>query len=169
MTEQVERILSEIEIAGLTREQRLGSVLPVLQRVQREFGYIPQQVLPEVARSLGVAEAHVYGVATFYSQFKFSPPGRHPITVCCGTACHVRGSAMLLNHLRKRLRIKVGESTPDRNFSLDSIACFGSCALAPVVVINGKVQGRMNRSKLFKKIDELAAQSEPEPAEIREA
>jgi len=107
-------------------------------------------------------------VATFYSQFRFSPPGRHPITVCRGTACHVRGSARLLNDLRKRLGIKVGESTPDRDFSLDTIACFGSCALAPVVVIDGKVQGRMNRTKLFKRIDALTAQQEAGPAEAQE-
>jgi NADH-quinone oxidoreductase subunit E len=164
LQEQVERILSEVGAPGGNRTQRMGAVLPVLQRVQREFGYIPEEVLPQVARALSVPESHIYGVATFYSQFTLSPPGKHPITVCCGTACHVRGSAALLNELSRKLGIKAGESTPDRKFSLETIACFGSCALAPVAVIDGKVQGRMNRSRLLKRVEELAAQDD-EPSD----
>jgi NADH-quinone oxidoreductase subunit E len=169
MKERVERILSEIEAEGVTGQRRLALVLPVLQSVQREFGYVPEEAVPQVARFLGVPESHIYGVATFYSQFKFSPPGKHPITICCGTACHVRGSARLLSDLRKRLGIKAGETTPDGEFSVDTIACFGSCALAPVAVIGGKVQGRMNRTRLFRKIDELAAQSDDKPAQSQES
>jgi NADH:ubiquinone oxidoreductase subunit E len=166
MQEQVEQILAEFGADdGAPRAQRTASVLPALQRIQQAFGYVPQEALPQVARRLGVAESHVYGVATFYSQFRFAPPGKNGITACCGTACHVRGSARLLSDLEKRLGIKPGETTADLGFSLDTIACFGSCALAPVVVINGKVRGRMNRSRLFKAIDELAspeARREPE-------
>jgi NADH-quinone oxidoreductase subunit E len=160
MKERVERVLSDIKAEGVTGRRRLGLVLPALQSIQREFGYVPEETVPQVARFIGVPESHIYGVATFYSQFKFSPPGKYPITVCCGTACHVRGSARLLNDLRKRLGIKAGETTPDGKFSVDTIACFGSCALAPVAVIDGKVQGRMNRTRLFRKIDELAARSD---------
>jgi NADH:ubiquinone oxidoreductase subunit E len=157
MSEQIERILADLDTESMTRQQRLGMVLPVLQKIQRALGYLPREAFPQVAGALGIGESQVYGVATFYSQFKFSPPGRNAITVCCGTACHVRGSARLLSDLEKRLGIESGETTPNLDFSLDTIACFGSCALAPVVVINGKVQGRMNRSKLLKSIDKLSS------------
>lgn len=158
--EQVATILSGLQVSGLPREQRRGQVLPVLQRIQRALGYIPRESLPLVARTLGVPESHLFGVATFYSQFRFSPPGRNSVTVCCGTACHVRGSGRLLDDLKQRLGIGPGETTPDQAFSLDRIACFGSCALAPVVVVNGKVRGRMNRSRLLRALEAL------EPAKV---
>jgi NADH-quinone oxidoreductase subunit E len=157
MKERIERILSEAETGGMTKGQRRGLVLPLLQKVQREFGYLPKEAVPELARFLGASESQVFGVATFYSQFRFSPPGENHITVCCGTACHVRGSAALLKELRRKLSIRAGETTPDGKFSLDTIACFGSCALAPVAVINGKVQGRMNRARLLTAVGKLAS------------
>jgi NADH:ubiquinone oxidoreductase subunit E len=157
MREQIKSILAELGSDTLSRQQRMARVLPTLQKIQRALGYLPREGVRQVAEALGLPESHLYGVATFYSQFRFSPPGKNSITVCCGTACHVRGSARLLADLERRLGIKPGETTSDLNFSLDSIACFGSCALAPVVVINGKVRGRMNRSRLFKAVDELSA------------
>jgi len=154
---EVEQLLAELVTENMPRQQRKGLILPALQKIQRALGYIPQETLPQVAAALGVSESHVYGVATFYSQFRLSPPGKNTVAVCCGTACHVRGSARLLQDLEKRLGIKPGQTTPDLDYSLETIACFGSCALAPVVVINGKVQGRMNRSRLFKRMGELAS------------
>ena len=139
-------------------------MLPALQKIQRALGYIPRESLSPVADFLGVSDSQVYGVATFYSQFRLAPPGKNTIAVCCGTACHVRGSARLLQDLERRLDIKPGQTTPNLDYSLDTIACFGSCALAPVVVVNGKVQGRMNRNRLFKRLGELAtAGSDGEP------
>jgi NADH-quinone oxidoreductase subunit E len=153
--ERIERALSEMPVRASSKAERAGQVLPSLQQVQREFGYIPKEAVPAVAAFAGVPESHVYGVATFYAHFKFTPPGKHHITVCCGTACHVRGSSKLVGDLQDRLKIHAGETTPDGNFSLETTACFGSCALAPVIVVGGKVQGRMNRSRILKTIDVL--------------
>ena len=155
MQERLEQIFAEYSANEHGKREREKLVLPLLQRVQREFGYLPKEAIAGVAEVTGVSESRVYGVATFYAHFKFTPSGRYPITVCCGTACHVRGSARLVRDVQDRLRIKPGETTPDRSFSLETTACFGSCALAPVVVIDGKVQGRMNRARVLKTIDML--------------
>ena len=160
MRDQIEQVLSQIKVEGAEKGQRTGFVLPALQRLQREFGYVPAEAIPRIADRLGVPQSHIYGVATFYSQFKLTPPGRHNVTVCCGTACHVRGSMKLLDELRQRLGIGPGETTSDLVFSLDTIACFGSCALAPVVVIDHKVRGRMDRSKLAKAVLLLETEDE---------
>jgi len=155
MKERIERVLSEMPLRVGSKAERAGQVLPSLQRIQRELGYLPKEAVPAVAVVAGVPESHVYGVATFYAHFKFTPPGKHHVTVCCGTACHVRGSSKLVGDLQDRLNIKPGETTPDGNFSLETTACFGSCALAPVIVVGGKVQGRMTRSRIMKTIDAL--------------
>lgn len=153
--ERLEQLLCELAVSTGSRAERTGLVLPTLQKVQREFGYLPKEAIAAVARFTGVSDSHVYGVATFYSHFKFTPVGKHHITVCCGTACHVRGSNKLIGDLQDRLQIDPGETSPDGTFSLETTACFGSCALAPVIVINGKVQGRMNRKRILKAIDAL--------------
>lgn len=158
MTEQIEQVLSEIKPDGTEKGRRTAFVLPALQRLQRKLGYVPEEAIPRIADLLGVPQSHIYGVATFYAQFKLTPPGRHSITVCCGTACHVRGSMRLLDELRQKLGIEPGETTSDLAYSLDTIACFGSCALAPVVVTDHKVRGRMDRSKLMKALAELEAE-----------
>jgi NADH-quinone oxidoreductase subunit E len=159
-TEQIEQILSEIKVDGAEKGRRTAYVLPALQRLQRKLGYVPEEAIPRIADLLGVPQSHIYGVATFYAQFRLSPPGRHNITVCCGTACHVRGSMKLLDELRQKLGIGPGETTSDLAYSLDTIACFGSCALAPVVVTDHRVRGRMNRSKLMKALVDLEMESE---------
>lgn len=153
--ERIQSALDGMTVRAGSKAERAGQVLPSLQKIQREFGYLPKEAIPAVAAFAGVPESHVYGVATFYAHFKFTPPGKHHITVCCGTACHVRGSSKLAGDLQDRLQIKPGETTPDGNFSLETTACFGSCALAPVIVIGGKVQGRMTRSRIMKTIDTL--------------
>ncbi len=161
MQEKMKRALAGVDVTILSRPQRMALILPLLQRVQREFGYLPKEAFVHLSRLLGIPESRLHGIATFYSHFRLTPPGENQITVCCGTACHVRGSAQLLQNLRQRLGIGARETTPDRKFSLDTIACFGSCALAPVVVFNGKVQGRMNRTRLLKKVDALADKTPP--------
>jgi NADH-quinone oxidoreductase subunit E len=142
-----------------TIESRVSSVLgpfvgdqsdliPILQAVQAEFGYLPDQAMKQVADFLGVPESKIFGVATFYAQFKLVPTGRNVVKVCRGTGCHVRGAPKLLGELEKQLGIKPGETTPDGEYTLETVACFGSCALAPVVVVNEKVEGRVTVQKV---------------------
>jgi len=120
-----------------------SSLIPILQAVQEVFGYIPPETMTEVAAYLNVPETAVYGVATFYAQFYLTPQGKHRVKVCQGTACHVRGGTRIMHAVKKALGISPGETTADFQFSLERVACFGSCALAPVMVVDGKVHGRM--------------------------
>jgi len=131
-------------------EGEKGELIPILQQVQQRFGYLPEQSMKRIARFLGVRESTVFGVATFYAQFKLVPTGRNVIKVCRGTGCHVRGAPQILSELEKQLGIKAGETTSDLEYTLETVACFGSCALAPVVVVNDKVSGRMTASRAKK-------------------
>ncbi|MFQ6121984.1 MAG: NADH-quinone oxidoreductase subunit NuoE [Dehalococcoidales bacterium] len=123
-------------------------LIPILQEAQEQFGYLPLEVMLEIARFLRVPESAVFGVSTFYAQFKFVPTGRKRVRVCRGTACHVRGGARILREVERRLGIKPGETTDDLEYSLETIACFGSCALAPVMVVGRNVYGRMTTTKV---------------------
>ncbi len=125
-----------------------GELIPILQEVQERFGYLPRQVMQKIAKFLSLPESTVYGVSTFYAQFKFVPTGKRIVKVCRGTACHVRGGARLLREAEKRLGIKPGETTDNMEYTLETIACFGSCALAPVIVIDKNVYGRMTTTKV---------------------
>jgi NADH-quinone oxidoreductase subunit E len=138
--ERLNEILSSYEGRG-------DELIPILQQVQQVFGYLPEPAMKKIAKFLKLPESTVFGVGTFYAQFKLVPTGRNVIKVCRGTACHVRGSAQILGEIEKQLGISAGETTPDLEYSLETIACFGSCALAPVVVINSKVHGRMTTPK----------------------
>jgi NADH-quinone oxidoreductase subunit E len=121
-------------------------LIPMLQHVQNSIGYLPKEALLEIARLTKLPTANVFGVATFYEQFRFQPAGKHIIKICRGTACHVRGSDQILNDLKARLHL-TGKTTKDRMFTVDTVACFGSCALAPVLVADNSVYGRVNLSK----------------------
>jgi NADH-quinone oxidoreductase subunit E len=125
-----------------------GDLIPILQDAQESFGYLPEGVMQRIAKFLRLPESVVYGVSTFYAQFTFIPTGKKRVKVCRGTACHVRGGARILREVEKRLGIKPGETSADMEYSLETIACFGSCALAPVVVINKNVYGRMTTAKV---------------------
>lgn len=120
-----------------------GELINVLHKAQEIFGYLPAEVQEVVAKELNVSVAHVYGVVSFYSFFTMTPKGKHPISVCLGTACYVRGAEKVLDEFRKLLKIQVGETTPDGKFSLSSLRCVGACGLAPVVTIGAKVYGRV--------------------------
>ena len=124
-----------------------GDLIPVLQKAQEKFGYLPRDVMEGIARFLRLPASTVFGVSTFYAQFKFTPIGRKVIKVCRGTACHVRGADRILEEFQRDLGIKPGETTEDLEYSLETIACFGSCALAPVVVMGKTVYGRMTTTK----------------------
>lgn len=122
-------------------------LIPVLQEAQEEFRYLPPEVMQEIARFLHLPESAVFGVSTFYAQFKLVPVGKKMIKICRGTACHVRGAERIVDEVEKCLNIKPGETTADMEYSLETIACFGSCALAPVMVIDKTVHGRMTPNK----------------------
>ena len=124
-----------------------SELIPILQDVQEALGYIPSEAMSATAGFLRVPESVVYGVVTFYAQFYLTRQGRHKIKVCQGTACHVRGGRRVMQAVRKKLGIAPGETTPDYEFSLERVACFGSCALAPVMVVDGRVHGRMTPQK----------------------
>jgi NADH-quinone oxidoreductase subunit E len=125
-----------------------AELIPILQRAQQEFRYLSDDAMRRIARFLKVPEGVVYGVATFYAQFKFAPMGKKVIRVCRGTACYVRGSTRIIEEIEKRLGIKAGETTPDMEYTLETVACIGACALAPTMTIDGEVHGKMTTRKV---------------------
>ena len=138
-----------VEISPLLEQaQGESDLIPVLQKVQDHYGYIPPEAVEPIARSLKVFPSKIQGVITFYAQFYTEPRGRNIVTVCRGTACHVRGGRGVLRVVQKALNLKDGETSPDYQFTLETVACLGACALAPVMVVNGKVYGRMNPKRI---------------------
>lgn len=131
-----------------------ADLIPVLQRTQEADGYLSSDAIRRISRWLKVSENEVYGVATFYAQFRFTPPGRHHIKVCLGTACHVKGGEQMLYVLERRLEITPGETTSDGKYDLERVACLGCCALAPVVTLDKKTYSQMSVLKLQKILDE---------------
>ncbi len=125
-----------------------GRLIPILQMIQQELSYLPEQAIAFVAAYLDIPPSQVYGVATFYNQFRFSPPGKYPFKICLGTACHVRGGEIILENFERKLDIKEGETTEDREFSIERVACVGCCALAPVALVGEAVHGHMAPSKV---------------------
>jgi NADH:ubiquinone oxidoreductase subunit E len=123
-------------------------LIPILQDTQEAFRYLPAAAMGEIARFLNISPNTVYGVATFYAQFKLTPLGKKVIRVCRGTACHVRGSAKVLAEMEKQLGIKAGETTPDMEYTLETVACIGACALAPTMTIDGETYGKMTTQKV---------------------
>ena len=141
MEEQLSAVLSSYK--GTKDE-----LIPILQQVQEEFGYLPEEEMLDIARFTGVSESKVYGVASFYAQFRFTPVGENIIMVCRGTACHVRGAQQVLDELSRQLGIGEGETTSDMKYTLETVACIGCCALAPCVMVNKDVYGRLTRQKV---------------------
>lgn len=124
-------------------DNKASDVIHVLHSVQGAFGYLPPVVQELIAKQLGISVAKVYGIVSFYSFFTMEPKGEHPISICLGTACHVRGSDKILDEFKRVLGIGEGQTTPDGKFSLDSLRCVGACGLAPVAMIGDKVYGRL--------------------------
>ncbi|OQX24894.1 MAG: NADH-quinone oxidoreductase subunit E [Desulfobacteraceae bacterium IS3] len=129
-------------------EKARGNLIPILQMIQEKHAYLPPEAVKTVAAHLEIPVCEVYGVATFYNQFRFHPPGRHPVKVCMGTACHVKAGDVILENFERKLEIKEGQTTPDREFSIERVACVGCCALAPVALIGDTVHGHMAPSKV---------------------
>lgn len=134
-----------MECINKHRSER-GCLMPILHEAQNIYGYLPSEVQTMIAEELKISLAEVYGVATFYSQFTLNPKGKHKISVCLGTACYVKGSDKVLLAVEKELRISCGDCTPDRKFSIDSCRCVGACGLAPVMIIDGEVYGRLTEN-----------------------
>ena len=147
MPEKIETILKK-------HSRTSDEMIPILQDVQKEFGYIAPESLKKISRYLKLSENLIFGVTSFYAQFRFTKPGRHTIKACLGTACHVRGAATLLDMLERGLNIKCGETTEDRRFDLERVACLGCCALSPVVQIDRDIYSRMSVNKLTELLKE---------------
>jgi NADH-quinone oxidoreductase subunit E len=145
---KAEESLSRIKDILKRHPVNRGSLIPVLQDVQEDFGYLSEEAIEELAELMGISANEIYGVATFYTQFRFSPPGRHNIQSCQGTACHVRGGRQILTDLEQRLGINAGQTTADGQFDLERVACVGCCALAPVVAVDGKVYAQVTAKKI---------------------
>ncbi len=142
-----------------------GMLIPVLQMIQDTLGYLPPEAIAVVADYLDLTESDVYGVATFYNQFRFNPPGKNPIKVCLGTACHVKGGDIILENFERKLEIEEGETTPDREFSIERVACVGCCAIAPVALVGETVHGNMAPSKVEGLILRIQVKKEKEERE----
>lgn len=128
-------------------------LIPILQDLQAKEGFISADSLEDISKYLRVSRSHIYGVASFYAQFKFNPPGRHSIKICLGTACHVQGGDFLLHALKSVIGIGPGETTEDGRFDLERVACLGCCALAPVVMIDETIHSRITVIKLKETLD----------------
>lgn len=126
----------------------------MLQRTQSVYGYLPAAAVRRIARWLKLSESEVFGVATFYSQFRFTPPGRHRLRVCLGTACHVKGGVQMLETLERRLEIRPGQTTADGEYGLERVMCLGCCALAPVMTLDETTYAQMSVLKLQGILDE---------------
>ncbi|MFH0769215.1 MAG: NAD(P)H-dependent oxidoreductase subunit E [Chloroflexota bacterium] len=139
--QDTKRILSRV---GRKKE----NLIPILQKVQDKLGYLPREAMLEIARFLGIPAIDVYSVVTFYNQFRLNPPGKHPIKVCLGTACHMKGGYITLDAWKRRLSIDIGQTTPDREFDLSTVACVGCCVMAPVTVVDDKPQGKVDPTRV---------------------
>lgn len=146
--EQEEKMLEGISERLESFGKEASDLIPILQMIQNQYSYLAPGAIELVAGHLDTTSSNVYGVATFYNQFRFNPPGRHQIKVCLGTACHVRGGDIILENFERKLGIKYGETTPDREFSVERVACVGCCALAPVAIIDEDTHGKMAPSKV---------------------
>ncbi len=148
LEDEREEISSQVEeIMEKYRKDR-EILLPVLQEVQNRLGYLPILAMEKVAAHLGIPAIDVYGMATFYNQFRLNPPGDHQLKVCMGTACYMVGGQIAMDSFERRLQIGEGETTPDRRFSLERVACVGCCTLAPVVVVDDMVEGHVTPTRV---------------------
>lgn len=136
-------------------ERDFERLIPILQSVQKEFGYLSEENLHYISLKLKISLAHIYGVATFYTQFKFEKQGKYQIQACRGTACQVKGGQKVIDYLKQKLEIEEKQTTKDGLFSLDAVNCVGACAIAPVMVIDGKAYGNLNPEKIDKILAEF--------------
>ena len=145
MFQELEQYINEIP-------DKKGMLIAVLHKAQGIFGYLPREVQVFVGKQMNIPISQVYGVVSFYSFFTMKPKGQHPVAICLGTACYVRGAGKIVDYFKKELKIEVGETTQDGKFSLDALRCVGACGLAPVVLVGEKVYGRITTAEQVKEI-----------------
>jgi NADH:ubiquinone oxidoreductase subunit E len=150
------------EILGKHHDE--GALIPVLQEAQSLYGYLPEEVLKRISRGLKVPLSRIYGVVTFYAQFYLNPRGRHVIKSCQGTACHVRGAKGILESLKRELNVEPGGTTEDRNFSLETVACVGTCFLGPVIMIDYDYYGKLTPKRAVDVLKKYSLKPEKEEA-----
>ena len=149
MNETLERILTE-------HRANSGNIISLLQDTQEAFGYIPREAVQFYSDELGIAPSRFYGVATFYAQFRLKPLGKHKVTACCGTACHVRGADRLISGIERELRLeRDSDTTADGEVTFEKVACLGFCSFAPIVLVDGTVHGKTNIESVLKEIKSL--------------
>ncbi len=148
--EPMDSILQEILFS---KEKYQANLIPILQEVQMEYGYLSKENMIRISEYLEISPNEVYGVASFYQQFKFTEPGKHIISVCLGTACFVKGSGKVLDKVTRHLKCNVGETTEDREYSLDLVRCIGACGLAPVMVVDEDTYGETDPSTVIEVIE----------------
>jgi len=140
---------SGLKAIFLAYKGKKHELIPILQEVQEKFGFLSKECMLEVSKFTRVPEGNVYGVATFYAQFRFKPIGGKHITVCRGTACHVKGAVRILEEIKRQLSIKEGETTKDLKYSLETVACIGCCGLSPCILINDKIEAKVTPKKII--------------------
>ena len=153
-TEPLEAILASVP------NPTPNDLIPILHKIQDSYGYLPRQILSRTSKQTGIALSKMYGVATFYEQFHLEPHGKHTVKCCRGTACHVKGTADIVEAIEKSLGITNGETTDDMQFSFETVACLGTCALAPVMMIDGVYYGKMTPNHAQTIIDKLKSSQE---------
>ena len=160
--------LEEARLALQAFKPQRCFLIPVLQAVQGILSFLPTQAIEMVADHLNMSPTEVYGVATFYNQFRFTPPGRNPVRVCLGTACHVKGGEIILEHFERKLDIHEGETTPDLEFSIERVACVGCCSLAPVTLVGDTLHCHMMTTKVDGLILRVQIDKEKAERELRQ-
>jgi NADH-quinone oxidoreductase subunit E len=148
MEQALDKTIPAIADIVARHPEKRGSLIPILQDIQERYGYLSESALEELEKLVGISANEIYGVATFYTQFRFRPPAEHRITVCQGTACHVRGGKEILSALEHNLGTHAGGTSRDGKFDLERVACLGCCALAPVVSVDGTVHARVTPKKV---------------------
>ena len=157
MTDEQQRRADEIlEQQGFEVENLIG----ILQQIQKEENYLPKEVLEHISRRTEIPLSRIFGIASFYKSFSLKPRGRHQVKVCLGTACHIKGASQNNEEIMRRLKIKEGETTPDMNFSLETVNCVGACALAPVIVVNEDYYDGITPAKVRKMLKQYSEQDE---------
>jgi len=148
MTEEQAEVRQQTKRILRRFSRKRGNLIPILQKVQGKLGYLPRDAMLEIAEFLDIPAIDVYGVVTFYNQFRLNPPGKHSIRVCLGTACHMKGGYISLDAWRRRLSIEPGQTTSDREFDLDTVACVGCCVMAPVSVVDDKPESKVEPTRV---------------------
>jgi NADH-quinone oxidoreductase subunit E len=149
---ELKKEIFDFKIDLINKRHQPGSLIPLLQSAQNSYGYIPEKIIDYISELVGIPQAEIYGVITFYAQFRLKPIGKNLIRICEGTACHVNGAKSVLSVLQDEIGISIGETTDDGIFSLVSVACLGCCSLAPVMMINDETFGNLDQNKVKKAV-----------------